>query len=228
VLTIIFFTLSACNTAPELIGPTPDVPDVGARPYYRSGNPSPWDCSEITKVSPGLTWRGLQIGVTTFDEMVEILQPHRLYRTQTLNKVIFQLEEKTWSDLGEVVGACFLGNVLSTLEIYWSRDDFPSHMEGLHSVYGKRDRVTWGYSAATRTMIWADDGLLVIVERIMGGDMDGELVYWSYILFPPIDPEKLDNSWLMRSISEPRSYLDSLANMPPEWQVEDPWRYSDD
>lgn len=213
-----------------LLPPTPYVPNFGARPHhFPIQGPLSWDCSVITEVSPGLAWQGLQIGITTYEEMVELLQPDRVYRYAPNNRIVFQRgnSDRLTNDPLKILGACFLGDTLSALEVYVSTEEFPSDIINFTRIYGAYDRVTWGYNASTRTMIWADDGVMAIIERIVGGHMDGELIMIPYILFPPIDPEKLGESWLMQWIPQPGSFFNNLAGLPPEWRVEDPWSYND-
>ena len=94
-------------------------------------------------------------------------------------------------------------------------------------MFGEPDHVTWGFSPTTRTLIWLDEGVMAIIERITGGDLDGELEIGPFFLFPPIDVSKLSESWVMQVIPEP-PHTNEMVELPPEWQVEDPWRYSDD
>jgi hypothetical protein len=119
-----------------------------------------------------------------------------------------------------------LGDTLSALEFYYGDAEYPPFGYNLLEEYGPPDRVTWGHNAANRTMIWAKDGLMVNIERVMGGDVDGDLGTGPFFLFPPMDAEELDESWIMQSIPAAPTE-DELAKMPREWQVEDPWGYND-
>ena len=206
---------------------TPNVQDFGVRPYSSLRMPFRWDCSVISNISPGIEWRGLQLGVTTYDEMVEVLEPEHIYRDVTLDRVVFKQEFRypAYEFPTNQLSACFLGDTLSALEIYNRNKEFPGYPGGLIEIYGEPSLVTWGYDAKTRAMVWAEKGFMAIIENVLGGDVSG-LYAGPFFLFSPINAEELGDSWIMEVIPAPPTEGE-LAKMPPEWRVEDPWGYND-
>lgn len=157
----------SCGIFSNRFGPTPDISNVGVRPYLAVGMPFTWDCEVITNVLPGYSWNGIQVGKTTYDEMVDILRPELIYRTTSLDRVVFEMGDHVWNNHRETLSACFKGNLLSALEFYGNSEEFPSDLLDLIVLYGVPDRVTWGHNAANRTMVWAEEGLMVNIELFM-------------------------------------------------------------
>lgn len=210
------------------ISPSPVVQEFGVRPFTSLNMPFKWDCSIIPSGSVGFEWRGLQVGVTTYDEMVELLEPELVFRDVILDRIVFQqkFQYPGWDHPLNLLSACFWGDILSGLEIYRRNAEFPYWIEELVELYGEPDRVTWGYDAKTRAMVWAEKGFMAIIENVLGGDVAG-LYAGPYFLFSPINAEELEGSWIMQVIPAPPPPSE-LAKMPPAWQVEDPWGYNDE
>ena len=137
-----------------------------------------------------MTWGRFQIGVTTYDEMLDILAPADVNWDRLFGNVEFMSEDHV--DQGYVsVEACFYGDTLSGLNTYPQIDMLwlPYWVE----EYGEPDVVTWAYYYEARSMIWAEEGILLVV--------DVEFVD-SVILFPPIPSDELEGSWLMQAMPQ--------------------------
>lgn len=221
-----FIFLAGCESFDNLSSSTPAVYNYGSTPKIRESDmPLYLNCSLITDVNPGYTWRGFQIGVTTYQELREELEPVRVYWDELHGHLEFDNQkpvlERDWLSFQ----ACFVDNILSAM-IQNTYYDIPSNLDGLILMFGEPDKVTWGDDYYTRSLIWSEVGLLVVVDVAL------EEIS-SFIIFPPIAGEDLEGSWLMQSLPqtgqdyiEPEDNIDSYQ-LSPKKEVEDPWDYND-
>lgn len=200
-------------------GPTPDVPGYG-KYTFNSDFPFPsfLDCSVIPpQVSLGPSWNGFQIGKTTYEEMVQILNPESVRWITPNGKIVFKytIEDGT---LG-IINACYSGNLLSALN-YGTKGDERSFQDYFVQNYGNPDYITWGGYATERTAIWPEKGRLVILE---GGGLEPDPT--KVILFSPIPFEEFGESWLWQALPDENEDLSKYvgADEPPLPQWEDPW-----
>jgi len=210
----------------------PGFEDLGATPSNREDYfPKYLRCDqiELNKVRPGFTWRNIQIGVTTYDEMVAELENDWTNIQITLSEDTGSLQfsdffaETTYSN---VLDACFIGDVLVTLKIGHSREEFPLALSDIIKTYGKPDVVTWGHDYWNRSLIWLDLGILIVI------DAEWNESNWVY-LFPPIDKAEFEDSWLNQIL--PKSIegwgdpelIDEIGRWSPEYEIEDLWDFTD-
>jgi hypothetical protein len=114
------------------------------------------------------------------------------------------------------VEACFVNDRLAILKINGESQYDDMTLDDWVEQYSRPDRVTWSTDYYCRSVIWADDGVLVEICH----------VYFKYtggvILFSPIPPKKLETSWLLAGLpSELHGSAGDVAGAPPP--VEDPW-----
>ncbi len=217
-------------TLAPLITTTPfrpsDIPDYGNPPTLslakRRNN---LDCSLITEVRYGPSWNGLQIGITTYEEMREILAPTLVWWNGHYGHLYFEeyrpALEKEWGSFR----TCFVGDRLSAMQFY-DRSTFPITRKELISTYGKPDRVTWAHYYHNRILIWAERGIAVELDLATEGDKTAGI-----LMFSPIPLEELEKSWLMQSLPKeglgfPVTDDGYYGQLPPELEVEDPWGYN--
>ena len=218
--------LASCNAIPIIPGPTPSILNFGNPPSLQVQIvPRDLDCSLITDVRRGLSWRNLQIGRTTYEEMIEFLGPANVYWDTRLGNLVFEEigppQDKDWFRLG----ACFAGNILSALEIYTG--DLPRSLDELIVEYGEPDLVTWGTGYFTRSLVWGEKGMLAVVD-VATEQRD------NILLFPPIRLENFQESWLVLALPkegtefiEPEYNIDTVP-LPRKLEVEDPWGFNDE
>lgn len=213
-------TPTAYNITPGL---TPAVKNFGR---YQTKKPQAFprhlDCSVITELKLGGEWGGIQIGKSTFDEVGNYLGKHGVWWNGTYGHLDYSEggPEKDWYSLD----ACYIGNILSAIRTSaW--DKLPRELEAIIEQNGYPDRTTWGDEYRTRSLIWAELGMLVVVE------VEYE-ERTHFILFPPLPKEELETSWLMLNLPqegeeyvEPENNID-VMRMLLENEVEDPWGFN--
>lgn len=178
------------------------------------------DCRSVNHDDSGPTWNGLTIGVSTQQEVDSALAP----------------VQGVWNDLGEyweylkpvsdavqsewyLVVACFKEDELSALQIFpMINSGFPRTLDEWLVAYDKPDRVTWGDHLDSRSLIWAEDGLLVVVNYAVTTQ---RMETSSIILFSPIRQNELENSWLLNSL--PTKQWDYAEPTVLGHKGEDPW-----
>jgi hypothetical protein len=220
--------MSLTKTPASLIaGPTPEIPNYGTPPELENQMPKGLNCSKITSISPGPTWNGLQIGVSTYSEVLERLSPESVTWNSFLGCAQFTEHLGLGDDTWKFIRACFIGDTLSALDVNRLLGEYPSNLNCLLQEYGKPDRVTWGGNYWQRSLIWSEKGLLFVVEIL---DENDENPVFSLFLFSPIAYEEFEDSWLMNSFGEPEpiSKEDPRWWYPPSpWLVEDPWGFNE-
>ncbi len=221
--------LCACMADDSVVTPTPDpalaatpdIPNWGSTPIIQESlMPNSLDCSRITSASPGPSWRGLTIGVSTFDDVRRGLAPAEPWWDTQVGNLQFWNPTPS-ADEWSVVEACFVGNVLSALLISGGSEFARNSLDVWIAEYGRPDRVTWD-SYFSRSVIWAEAGILATI------DVEFETTGF-VILFSPIPRDQLEESWLLNSLpSRGGPYAGDEAPLPPELEVEDPWGFNDD
>ncbi len=215
--------LNACSSIAsndEMNHATPDIPNWGSTP---TGPPSLMpespNCALIdSPVIPGPSWRSLTIGISTYTDLLRELPSATVGWNTYAGNLHLLNSERTPGNPEDwvVVEACFTDamvlSVLNTDDLDW-----PSNVDEWVAEYGPPDRVTWTTQYLDRSLIWAEEGLLAVVDMIFGDTFE-------VFLFSPISPHDLDSSWLMRSLpSEMPPSLGDEWELAPEQEVEDPW-----
>jgi hypothetical protein len=200
-------------------GPTPDVPGYGE--YIYDPNlpfPTYLDCSIVPlQISLGPSWNNLQIGKTTFEEMMQILNTEDVRWLKPNGAMIFEyIDEAGKYDL---IFACFSGDVLSVLDHSPAVEEY-SFSGYFIQKYKKPAYVTWSGYATERAAIWPEEGILVTLEDSGGGPEPTGV-----ILYSPIPLEEFGNSWLWQALPDKNEDLSYYAEididpLPPQ---EDPW-----
>lgn len=193
-------------------GPTPDVPYYGE--YYHDPVfpfPAFLDCSLVPPgVSRGHSWKGFQIGKTTFEEIIDIFKVEDVSWVNT--KTYFDYISEDGTDY--VVAACFSGDVLSALH-YSPKGNENSFLGYFVENYGFPDYVTWSSYATERAAIWPEAGMLVTLEGVR------EPVPTFVILFSPIPLEEFGESWLWQALPDENDV--TITNEETGLKGEDPW-----
>jgi hypothetical protein len=146
---------------------TPDIPNWGSTPTMRdSFLPLVLDCSRVPYVTPGPSWRGLTIGVSTFDDVRRELAPAEPWWDTQVGNLQFWNPTPS-ADEWSVIQTCFVGNVLSVLKISNSPEFSGRPLDEWVAEYGRPDRVTWS-SYFSRSVIWAEAGILATIDVEFG------------------------------------------------------------
>ncbi|MBN2499821.1 MAG: hypothetical protein JXB38_03575 [Anaerolineales bacterium] len=192
-------------------GPTPDVPGYGDYTEPPIPFPPALDCSIVpAEISLGPSWKDLRIGKTTFEELIDILEVEEVSWSYTKTYFDYISEDGTW----DFVAACFSRDVLSMLE-YGVPLGENSFENDFIQNFGNPDYVTWGGDAYTRTAIWPEEGMLVILEE--GSDPTPTAV----ILFSPIPFDEFGESWLWQALPDKNG--ERIPDVAPMSSWEDPW-----
>lgn len=212
----------------------PDIEKVGATAIYRYTDfPFSLRCEdiELDVVRPGSIWRNIQIGVTTYDEVISELEANggeisMSWHEDSGDIRIFNNSKDEglyWS----ILDVCFIGNVIASANFsYTIEKEYPRKLKNIVDKYGKPDVVTWGYNYWHRSLIWLDLGMLISIE-LEYDELD------RIILFPPIYEAEFEDSWLYKIL--PKSIegwgdpnlIDDLGRLPPDKEREDPWGFTD-
>lgn len=175
-------------------------------------------CSQIqdmlTSASEGSSWNSLTIGISTEEVVTERLESEGTLVDASESYLQFvMLPPRTDSPwLG--VQACFRDGILVVMQIDGASDLYLT-VEDWVNKYGRPDRVTWSNSYISRTVIWAEEGIIALVDYQASASL-------SVVLFPPISRSDLAGNWLtaalpQRLTGEPG---DTYPVPPP---IEDPW-----
>jgi hypothetical protein len=193
--------------------------------------PGPLRCEyfNMEYIKPGQIWRDLQIGKTTYSEMVQVLERNGADISIRWNDEIGRLEVRSNTPFisplyDEIFDACFVGDILVMLDIYGvPEQEYPSSLESFVQKYGIPDVVTWSNHYYFRSLIWLGEGILIQVDVINNEQYSG------INLFPPIEGD-YEDSWLYvimpenggKYIWNENEDVD-LGLLPPEKEVENPW-----
>jgi hypothetical protein len=181
-------------------------------------------------ISEGFTWQRIIIGVSSISEVKERLTAvGGIERESSRRHLQFEHAEiHTSADIPwREVRACFRGDKLIVLQIQ-AADEFNLPAEYWLDTYGQPDKVTWSPYYDDRSIIWAEEGILVLAayDRIPRSEPPFYGHYWNstdIVLFPPIPSNELDGSWLVAGLPTELHGLpggDYSGHAPP---VEDPW-----
>lgn len=197
-LVVTISMLSGCSLFihKEPLEPTPNIPNYGEFPVYSFPfSYSHYNCSYITENRAGYTWHDLQIGVTSFDEVVEILEPDSVEWDSEYGNMVFRIEQAE-------IRMCFINNTLSSIMLY-RLGEGKDYIDDYFEIFGKPDVITWGNSSGAlvsniyqRTAIWLEEGLIASIglDEVHFGELEG------WILIPPIYLP-YEKSWLNDVIS---------------------------
>ena len=193
--------------------------------------PDSLDCSYFgAPTRRGPTWRGLTVGVSTFEEVLAAMAPTEPVWSATGNLTFWVAPHAPILRSGDVssgnvllrVETCFAGGILSAMNIACAGDLRVSHDEWM-AIYGRPDRVTWSALFCDhRALIWAEEGLLVM-NRVYPDET------YSVMLFPPMTPSELESSRLLASLPAaapptPDPAYEFDGPPPPGCEgPEDPW-----
>ena len=214
--------------------PTPSIENYGmGTSNVTNLFPYRLSCDQISVeiVYPGVEWNNIQVGVTTYSEMVNQLNDKAdsisiRWDSEWGNLTIFNLDNQDVQDWWKLE-TCFVGDTLVAMNIPVATiSGFPENINEIISEYGKPDHVTWGWSYFTRTLIWFDKGILMVHEV-------SEDHLQNVLLFSPL-PHQNDSSWIEDILPEegqewipPEDNIDSEP-LPPNLDVEDPWGFTKD
>lgn len=213
--------LSACGALKATPYPTPGILYYGSTPTVpESDLPGSLDCSRVPggDIRRGPTWREIRIGVSTLDDMQAQLAIREMYwhypRGHLKIKSQAPSEDSEWFSLQ----TCFAQDgTLSALNIR-NRDIFRM-LDDWVTEYGPPDRVTWGADYYSRSLIWAEAGMLAVVDAEFQSTV-------RLILFSPIPRDQLEDSWLMAGLPHwpDATPGGDLPSLPPEIaRKRDPW-----
>ncbi len=219
----------------SLLTPTPlsirstDIPYWGSTarsPDLVQRMPDTLSCMIVPNTLPArgvVSWRSLTVGVSSFDDVA---------KTLVTDGVIYGWDRDrggmSFSSpglYGLEIDACFVGEMLAVL-YRWGGVEPDMAFSELTQNYGNPDLVTWANQIYQRSLIWAEKGLLVIVEVEMNL-IDNKLVAngnTQYILlFSPIPRCQLEESWIFQSLPKTvEPYRGDVAMITTE--AEDPWK----
>jgi hypothetical protein len=158
--------LSGCTTAPAALSAT-TTPDVESWSPEDRIMPAALPCDRISENNWGLTWNDLTIGASGFEDVDEkflgaaqdnISPSHIEWRSSGVSA--------DWSS----VEVCFIDGTLSALNIRGTSSfleldnpEFIPNLDGWISEFGQPDRVTWSYDYYSRSVIWTEKGLLIVM-----------------------------------------------------------------
>lgn len=211
--------------------PTPNIVGYGtATQTVNEWFPFILNCKDInvTEIYPGKEWQGIQIGNTTFDQLVKYLNKQggefSLEWDHSWGHVDIYSQEfdgsENWLDLE----ACFIGDTLVALSFPSANSyGFPGNYEEIVATFGQPDLVTWGWSHFNRSLVWYELGILIDLN-VEDNQMS------TVLLFSPL-PFETDNNWINEALPnegikwvEPEDNIDS-SPLPPHLDVENPWNF---
>ncbi len=186
------------------------------------------NCSLITSDSPGPTWRQLTIGETKYGEIMQTLKPVQAQWVEFYGNMVFEsrkpLIEQEWSRFE----ACFSGDILSAINVLGDQDQ-PEFLEGWLAIYGEPDHVTWGNDYFERSLIWFNEGILVVIE--LPEERRRNVMYFS-----PIPQDEVEANWLIQSLPKEGQEYPGPTNgefdfccdpLPKKLNVENPWGFGE-
>jgi len=188
--------------------------------YTAQVMPHRLDCRYVPDVALGPTWNELTIGLSTLQDVDSALSPvqgiwHEHGQYWEYLKPVSDAAQSEWY----LVVACLKEDQLSALQIFpMINSGFPGTLDEWLVAYDKPDRVTWGDHLDSRSLIWAEDGLLVVVYYAATKQ---RIETSSIILFSPIQQNELENSWLLNSL--PTKQWDYAVPTVLGDKGEDPW-----
>lgn len=194
--------------------PTPAIPYWGSTATAKEATlPLDLTCDFVTTVAPGPEWNGLQIGVSTYQDVFSSLPGAEVvWRTRT-GSASFRNPDGIFARW-TLVKACFVKDKLSALKI--SGSDIEKSVPDWVEDYGDPDWITWGGDYYERSLIWAEAGLLAVIDLF--DDSSEQL-----ILFAPIPRCGLKTSWLSEAIMREQIGGPGDVAPPPNAGKENPW-----
>ncbi len=223
----VWLTLVACSSN-QVSAATP-TPNFTIPPLI----PRRLDCGavpSVQEVEGGPSWNGLTIGQSTRSEVEAVLSPAQA-EDNSWGYTEFKIpegEEEIDAEEWFILVACFDGNILSMLNIYPGEDSayYFRPMDEWIDEKGSPDHVTWGDEATSRSLIWPEDGLLVVASD--SGNRDTGIRTPNFLLFPPIARDELETSWLMSALPDEQwpippdvaYFSPNLATLEDPWEVE--------
>lgn len=203
----LFLLLIGCSLTKSKTIQTPDIYGFGSEPRGNNSWPGILDCTKFNSSSPGKVWNGIQIGVTTFETVVETLNPEYIYWRFENGHLTFlekrdRQAETTWNRFN----ACFHENVLTAIGLFpigLYAEEFPLSIADFFNRYGEPDYITWGDRPESRTLFYIDDGMIVIAHQYSDGDVSSFGDVYQVYLVPPDIIKYPRWSSLARSIHKP-------------------------
>jgi hypothetical protein len=220
--------LSGLTSTPVSLRTT-EIPHWGSTarsPGLMKRMPGTLSCALVpttTLAQGGVSWRGLTVGVSTFEDVAKTLVTDGIKYGWDTDRGGMFFSNSTLPVLD--VGACFVGETLSAMHILGGSEP-EMIFSDLVKNYGNPDRVTWANSILERSLIWSEKGLLIVADvdiDLANGGMvtTGRTSY--IVLFPPIPRCQLEQSWIFQSLPtgvEP--YRGDVSMITTE--AEDPWK----
>lgn len=162
----------------------------------RPAMPFGLDCGYVTSSTKrGPTWNDITIGVSTYKDVQAQLAPAEEEGKTDRGVVLFlnHGEDREWW----FVEACFAEDKVSALNIYESRV-LNLYLEEWRDLYGEPDSTTWADDYSARSVIWAEEGILVVIEEYPYGSAR------NVIFFSPMPSQDLKMSWLFDALPSER------------------------
>lgn len=206
---------------------TPNIPNWGSTPEFQHTSlVDGFSCEIVPTKLPDpspISWRGLTIGITKFDDLINILTNEKGTNYEW-NTVVGNLSFSIPFDPvnldqeqhnGSSAEFCFAAGKLATMNVFMAIE-FQESLSSFITKYGKPDRVTWTNDYWQRSAIWAETGLLAIIDF---GENEAQV--YEVILFSPIPRCELTQSWVFAHLPQEATKFngDSGVYVP---EVEDP------
>jgi hypothetical protein len=206
-----------------------EIPDTGPI-LPRSYLPDDLSCADITSLEKGQTWNGLTIGTSTLTEVIAALSPLTPQWDERQAAVRFGASFDDFEAPVRLVLACFSDDMVTAIDVYGGVDlletpngaEFDGSVESWVEAFGKPDVVTWGNDYYSRTLIWAESGLLVVISMNYYDPFETGTRH--FILLPPMDSDNLGDSWIKNSLPDTETeHSGDLLPFPTQMSGEDPW-----
>jgi hypothetical protein len=218
--------LGGCSALPSSNGSgpmpflTPDIPNWGStpsKPEYANNMPETVSCVLVPTTPPapgGVTWRGLTVGVSNYDDVKKILVTNGvsyLWDKVGGNFVLYNNKEPLWN-----AETCFVDGKLAAINIL--AREFIKPLPDILAEYGNPDRVTWANFYFERSLLWPEKGLLIVVRVGTNNEVRGSYA----TLFSPVPRCELEQSWVFQSLPKEGQPItgDVVHDIS---DAEDPW-----
>ena len=177
------------------------------------------DCSKIAGNSNSpLTLLGFQVGVTTYEEMIETLEYDEIYWEYNSGHLVIEEKEPWTDDSWAWIQACFLDGRLSAIQT-WNPKDYPETIEDFVEEFGVPDLITWAGWLEERIAVWIELGLIGDFFENTG---ERRMIF----LIPPMELSEFEGSWLSERIQYTPDYYIPEEEYSRWFLKEDPWGYT--
>lgn len=178
-------------------------------------------CDKIHDAGKGPSWGDIQIGVTHYIDVLNLLDVNQvswdhIYGQVKIEYNVMDNDRSTTVPLR----TCFINDRIIFISAYEFKK-YPSSLHEMILLYDDPDLVEWCYDDFyCRLLVWAEEGIMVDV------DIETEDFY-QIALFSPIPENELENSWIVAELWYPD--LVDYEGEVPEWLlIKDPWGFEGD